>query len=273
MGTSDLRTSIKLVLLLTAACVCLQGCSSSSTRTSASSPATASEWKEAWQEGLPGASGGTGGGGRRVRLGRSENGRPIRATVFEGGEGCVLIIGGIHGDEASSTAVVEHLIRRLRRNPEDRAAKTVVCIPRMNPDGLAAGTRANADGVDLNRNFMASNFREGGGHGPSALSEPESQTLAAAISRFRPSCIVSVHADLDCIDPDGGRDSRRLARRMTTFSPLPFEDLEAKPGSLGSYAGNTLGLKMITYELSHKQPRHVNPSEHMRALLLAIREG
>lgn len=214
---------------------------------------------------------------RTVRLGRSVRGRPIEATAFEGSSGCVLILGGIHGNEPVSTALVEQLSGHLRQHPEDRAGRTIVLIPRANPDGLAAGTRENANGVDLNRNFLTSNFREGGGHGQDPLSEPESQILVYAIARFGPSCIVSVHGPLDCIDPDGAENSRRLARSMAQVSPLSVKDLEALPGSLGTYGGNELGLKMITYELDRK--RAAGPGSraylrrHLPALLVAIREG
>jgi len=268
MGSASVvRRAPVLVVLL--ACICAPGCQSTSSRTDAS------EWSDTWEDGIPGSRDWSADEGsvRTVEIGTSEQGRPIEATVFGGGTGCVLIMGGIHGNEPSSVPVVEYLIRHLRQNPEDRAGKTVVCIPRANPDGLARGTRGNANGVDLNRNFMTYNFQGGGGHGPSALSESESQALVSVISRFRPSCIVAVHSDLNCIDPDGGRDSTRLARKMASVSPLPFDDLEAKNGSLGSYGGNTLGLKMITYELSHDRPARVRFGAHLDALLLAIRDG
>ncbi|MEF8787931.1 MAG: DUF2817 domain-containing protein [Planctomycetota bacterium] len=263
-----------VVLVLAAACLYSQGCTSTK-GTGPSGRPGANDWEDTWEDGIPGTYGESAGGGagRTVRLGTSEQGRPIKATVFDGSAGCVLILGGIHGDEPSSAAMVKHLVRHLRRNPADAAGKTVVCIPRANPDGLVRGTRGNASGVDLNRNFMTYNFDSGGSGGPSALSEPESRALVTAISRFNPSCIVSVHSDLDCIDPDGGRSSNRLARRMVSVSPLPLKDLDARAGSLGSYGGNTLGLKMITYELSHDSPSRVRFRDHMDALLLAIREG
>lgn len=276
MGNHTITRCAAAICMLVAASLCSQGCSSSPPARNGSSGRTSvSDWRDTWDDGIPEPTGSTESSqaGRTVRLGTSEQGRSIKATVFDGSAGSVLILGGIHGDEPSSAAMVEQLVRHLRRNPEDRANKTVVCLPRANPDGLRRGTRGNASGVDLNRNFMTYNFDSGERNGPSALSEAESQALVTAISRFEPSCIVSVHADLDCIDPDGGRRSTRLARRMASVSPLPFKDLEAKNGSLGSYGGNTLGVKMITYELSHDHPSSVRFGPHLQALLLAIREG
>ena len=214
---------------------------------------------------------------RRIELGRSVRGRPIEALVFDGGRGCVLILGGIHGSEPASSDLVERLARELENRPEARAGRRVVLIPRANPDGLAAATRTNANGVDCNRNFPAANFRASARHGRHALSEPESRAIHVALSRYQPSCVVSVHGPLDCIDPDGGTASSRLARRMAAASPLPFRDLRAEPGSLGSYAGVDSGLTMITYELDRCRIPPRNPARyldpHLPALLLAIREG
>ncbi len=216
---------------------------------------------------------------REVDLGLSVQGRTIEATVFEaqGFSRCVLILGGIHGDESSSTALLEKLESHLRSHPEDRAGKTIVLIPGANPDGLAADTRHNARDVDLNRNFLTPNFKAGNSHGPAPMSEPETLVLVEAIGRYGPSTVVSTHAPLNCIDPDGGQDSERLAQRMVEVSPLPYKDLGARPGSMGTYVGNKLGLRMITYELDRKKVptsaanRYLQ--EHIPAMLVAIKEG
>lgn len=213
----------------------------------------------------------------RVLLGGSVRGRPIEATVFEGGGGCVLILGGIHGDEPVSSALVGRLADHLEARPEARFGKRVVLIPRANPDGLAAATRWNANGVDLNRNFPTGNFTAGRRHGAAPLSEPESRALAGAIARYAPSCVVSVHGPLECIDADGGAASRALAQRMASVSPLPLNDLPELSGSLGTYAGSELRLKMITYELDRSNPPTRRGDDyfapHLRALLVAVQEG
>jgi protein MpaA len=212
-----------------------------------------------------------------VELGRSVKGRPINATVFDGAKGCVLIIGGIHGDEPIGTAMANCLVEYLRDHPEALAGRRVVIVPSSNPDGAAAGTRDNAHGVDVNRNFSTGNFRPSTNHGRRALSEPESCAIVAAVNRYRPSCIVSIHGPLDCIDADGGWGSQVLAQRMAAVSPLSLRDLEAMQGSLGSYGGNELGLKMVTYEMPATHVPSGDSSaylaRHLPALLVAIREG
>ena len=211
-----------------------------------------------------------------VELGRSVRGRPIEATVFTGARGCILILGSIHGDEPLGGALVERLADYLKAHPEARAGRTVVLIPHANPDGLAAGTRWNAHGVDVNRNFPAANFEADRRNGSAPLSEPETGALLAAIVRYQPSCVVSIHGPLNCIDPDGGAASSALAREMALYSPLPVKILAALPGSLGSYAGNELHLKMITYELDRQDLPTWNSAayldRHVQPLLVAIQK-
>ncbi len=57
------------------------------------------------------------------------------------------VVGCIHGDETAGIAVACAL---ERISPPDL---DLWILPDLNPDGVAAGTRRNAHGVDLNRNF------------------------------------------------------------------------------------------------------------------------
>ena len=83
-------------------------------------------------------------------LGRSAAGRPILLTRVGDRDAPrrVLVVGAVHGNEPAGRAVV----RALRRGPAPRDARLWL-IHDLNPDGGAAGTRQNAHGVDLNRNF------------------------------------------------------------------------------------------------------------------------
>ncbi len=56
---------------------------------------------------------------------------------------------GIHGDEiAGPVAILEML-----RDPDFFAGVHATIFPLLNPDGLALGTRGNAAGIDLNRDY------------------------------------------------------------------------------------------------------------------------
>ena len=66
--------------------------------------------------------------------------------------------GAFHGNEPTGADVARQLIRYLGSNPQVYTGRRLAVIAVVNPDGLARGTRENADGVDLNRNFPARNF-------------------------------------------------------------------------------------------------------------------
>jgi len=107
-------------------------------------------------------------------------------------------------------------------------------IPDLNPDGVAAGTRQNAHGVDLNRNFP---FRwqpiGGPGNefysGPSALSEPESGLAAGLIRRLHPEISVWFHQQDAVVDESGGAVG--IERRYAGLVGLPLRRLTRFPGS------------------------------------------
>jgi protein MpaA len=125
--------------------------------------------------------------------------------------------------------------------------------------------------VDLNRNFEAANRVDNSTNGFRALSEPESRASKAVIEQYRPNRIVSIHQPLDCIDYDG--PGRALATRMAQYCPLPVKKLGGRPGSLGSYAGDGLGIPTITFEMpagATKLSEAALWQQYGRALLAAI---
>jgi len=62
----------------------------------------------------------------------------------------IYLSGGIHGDEPASPHA---LLRLLERGCFDTRANWFV-VPLLNPTGLSRGTRENAEGVDLNRDYQ-----------------------------------------------------------------------------------------------------------------------
>lgn len=184
-------------------------------------------------------------------LGNSVQGRPIACLAFGDGEDCILIMATIHGDEDAGTPLVRRLAAHLADHPELTKGRRVLLIPVANPDGRVSRTRTNARGVDLNRNYPASNYQGTALHGAAALSEPESVAISGLLDAHRPRRIISIHQPLRrghaCIDYDGPADA--LAAAMAAHCRLPIEKLGSRPGSLGSYAGLTLGVPIITLEL------------------------
>jgi len=204
-------------------------------------------------------------------VGRSIQGRPIMIQILGQGDDTVLVMGAIHGNEPASATLVNGLVDYLRSNRDLLEGRRVVLLPVANPDGLAAGTRENIRRIDLNRNFETANRVDDETNGLRPLSEPESRALQSVLKDYNPSRIVSIHQPLTCIDYDG--PGRALAARMAQYCDLPMKKLGAKPGSLGSYTGETLGIATITLELpaeASKQSEDALWNKYGKALLAAV---
>ena len=184
---------------------------------------------------------------QRRTVGRSVQNRPIESIVLGQSYDVTFILAAIHGDEPVGTRLVERLAGHLQKHPELLHGHQVVILPVANPDGVAHGTRFNANGVDLNRNFATSNRQNSAQHGYTALSEPEARVIHQVIQQYTPDRIVSIHQPLTCIDYDG--PATALASHIAQNCDLPIRRLGAQPGSLGSYAGLTLRIPIITLEL------------------------
>jgi murein peptide amidase A len=168
---------------------------------------------------------------RLVHVGRSVDGRPINAVEVRGAHPThvALVVGCVHGDEPAGIAVA----RALVREPAPAAVDLWV-VPDLNPDGVAAHTRGNAHGVDLNRNFPYA-WRPLGPPGtqqyagPRALSEPESRLARDLIRRLHPRVTIWFHQPLGVTDLSGG--DPRIERRFAALSGLPARRLTRYPGS------------------------------------------
>jgi murein peptide amidase A len=170
----------------------------------------------------------------RSVIGRSVRGRPILSiSVGAAWAGVkVLVVGDIHGDETAGMRIAWRLVAA----GAPRRAQLVV-VPTINPDGVAAGTRGNARGVDLNRNFPYRWRRLGGGEysGPGPLSEPETRAAERLILRTRPDVTIWFHQPFDLVDRPVGNPF--VARRYAELSGLPLVRLHRYPGSATRWQG------------------------------------
>ncbi|MDQ3645209.1 MAG: DUF2817 domain-containing protein [Actinomycetota bacterium] len=164
-------------------------------------------------------------------IGRSVQGRPIRAVRVGSPRAPirVLVVGQIHGTEPAGRAVTRRL-RRVRPPP----GVELWLVDELNPDGAAAGTRQNAHGVDLNRNFPFGWRRIGEPFdtyhsGPRPLSEPESEAAAGLIRRIRPRVTLYYHQMMRLVDRGGG--DRTLERLYSRRSGLPYGAIPLPPGA------------------------------------------
>ena len=189
--------------------------------------------------------------------GVSVDGVPLTVHLPEDGNVEIVILASIHGDEAETTVVVSEALRCLPRG--DLRAAVILCA---NPDGMLRGTRANSNGVDLNRNFPTSNWSADPvcyksrandardialSPGARAASEPETIALLSLLDRLKPRAVVTLHSALACIDDAGPSHlGRQLADRCGL--PLQTEIGYPTPGSMGTWAAEKR-LDLVTYEL------------------------
>ncbi|MBN1846822.1 MAG: DUF2817 domain-containing protein [Sedimentisphaerales bacterium] len=177
----------------------------------------------------------------------SVEGAPIATHVLGQGRRVILFLSTIHGNEPAGVHLLNELLRYLPDHPEFLTGWKVVVVPCANPDGFDRNRRTNVHGVDLNRNFPSANFRPGSRSGSAALSEPESRYLNRLLLTYRPERVITLHQPLNCMDYDGPAED--LARRMAQVCPLPVRKLRTFPGSLGAYAGDDLGIAVVTMEM------------------------
>ena len=159
--------------------------------------------------------------GDPVLLGHSVQGRPIRGVELGAGPRWLAVIGGIHqGNEANTTVLAKLLLNHFRDNlAEIPDGVGLAFIPDLNPDGAAAGTRANANGVDLNRNWDAGWQRDTygpsglvpGGGGTRPFSEPETRALARYLVNRPFVAAIFIHSRGGVVVPGPGSGSVELA--------------------------------------------------------------
>ena len=179
-----------------------------------------------------------------------------------------LLVAAQHGEEAETGLLARRLLERVRGD-ETRWAVVQVA----NPDGLLNGTRQNAAGVDLNRNFPGPswspdpsftfppgidpelrelpNRTSRSSPGPEPASEPETRALMALVEELRPKLVLDLHAPIELI----------LVRETVPREPIEMLAAAAEldvhtelsvpsPGAFDEWLTEQ-GIPAIVYEVEH----------------------
>lgn len=122
--------------------------------------------------------------GRPLHLVRLGHPAPPADQVIADGSN-VLVVGGQHGNEPAGREMALQLLRDLAftDDPEliDQLSQTAILVlPNANPDGVAANTRRNGQGLDINRDHLN-------------LRTPESQTITDVLREFTPDLTLDAH--------------------------------------------------------------------------------
>lgn len=209
-----------------------------------------------------------------LNLGKTVQGRDINAVVYGTGAKRVLVFGGIHGDEPHTTVLARALAVNMNRDtlPPDL---TVVIVPDVNPDGLMAATRVNANGVDINRNFPSKTWRSDYTEqkrypGTQPSSEPETRAVLGLLERYPPNLVVTLHAALGCMNWDGPGGPFAQVMADINGYPLCGSLGYETPGSLGLLMGIDKQVPTVTIELRAKNPSDL-VQENLPALLALLK--
>jgi protein MpaA len=198
-------------------------------------------------------------------LGRSTDGRPIIVVrVGDPAGPRVLVFGCVHGNETAGIPVARALEHAHTRDD-------VWIVPDLNPDGVAAGTRQNARGVDLNANW-SSQWQPGGRPwdvyyaGPHPFSERETRLARELILRIHPRVTIWYHQHMDVVWAYGpSTDAGRLYARLVGMQLYHHHWL---PGTATNWQNHHVpGTASLTIELPAGALMTAQVQRHVRAVL------
>jgi protein MpaA len=225
-------------------------------------------------------------GWRREQVGESVLGIPIEAWWPTTSRPTRVVWAAIHGEESVTLQAAHHLLRVV--HADDACA---VVVPVLNPDGVLAGTRQNARGVDLNRNFPGDSWSPApsptfwstsitktterrtqlSSTGTHAGSEPETQAIMSLVERVAPELVIDLHTPLECVIAVS-EAALAIAEHLAEPAGIRIvRELDGPtPGDSASWC-EAAGATAVTYEFE-LAPMPTIWSRHAEALVRCIVE-
>lgn len=144
----------------------------------------------------------------------------------------LLVLSGVHGNEHAGIVSVPEILARLDADAQALADVAVQILTPVNPVGAAELSRLNAEGYDVNRDFVL-------------FLTPEARAVRDAFDAFRPDFVVSLH--------EGPQDATFMFANEHVDAPLAERLLAALVKG-----GTTLAEK--DYFGATLRPRGLSPS-------------
>lgn len=200
------------------------------------------------------------GWGKNIILGRSHNGRPIKAVRLGNANAprLVVLLGRQHPPEVTGAMAMDvfsvTIARLVRSGVIDGKQFQFLVVPLLNPDGVARGHwRANLGGADLNRDWGIFN-------------QPETRAvndwLGLLPAQVRPVLMLDFHSTNRNLFYVQGDDASALGKaflatwlggKENAFAGYPFKieprDANAGSGTTKNWFNATYGIPAYTYEV------------------------
>lgn len=181
-----------------------------------------------------------------AEIGKSLQGRPLRAVSFGAGPVKVLLWSQMHGDESTATMALADIVRFLAEASGDplrerlRRELSLTFVPMLNPDGAERFQRHNAAGIDVNRDVRR-------------LATPEARALWSLRERLAPEFGFNLHDQNARTRAGAGGPQAAIALLAPAYdSALSYNDVRSRArlvaAGIATLLGHEIGRRVARYD-------------------------